>query len=354
MSFWNDISKPIVGLSPMDGITDFPFRAIQKKYGNPDVVYTEFTSVEGVCHGATRLLQDFEFDDAQRPVVAQIYGTTPSFFRQTAVLLCELGFDGIDINMGCPAKNVAHSGAGAALIETPKLAVEIIQQTKAGVGDFLNGQRTKDCPDITEEIAREVARRHALLPANYQPVTEMPVSVKTRVGFRQKVVDEWIPILAAEQPAVIAVHGRTLKQAYGGQADWEEIAKGAEYTKNTSILYFGNGDIKTRSQALEVIDTYAVDGVLIGRGSFGNPFIFRSDYVETDELRQTLLAIALEHAHLYEDSFAKYEKYSFLPMRKHLGWYVKGFQNASEIRQAVFRTNTAAEVEALFQEYDLL
>ena len=113
-NFWQTLELPIIGLSPMDGVTDQPFRHIQKKYGNPPVVYTEFTSTEGVCHGAEQLLSDFLYDETQRPIIAQIYGTTPEFFRQTTILLCELGFDGIDINMGCPAKNVAHSGAGAA------------------------------------------------------------------------------------------------------------------------------------------------------------------------------------------------------------------------------------------------
>ena len=147
-SFWDTLATPIIGLSPMDGLTDHPFRHIQKKYGNPTIMYTEFTSVEGVCHGATQLLKDFLFDETQRPLIAQIYGTTPSYFRQTAILLCQLGFDGIDINMGCPVKNVAHSGAGAALIKTPRLAQEIIAATKQGVINWQNGMREKDCPDL--------------------------------------------------------------------------------------------------------------------------------------------------------------------------------------------------------------
>ncbi|MDQ5950783.1 MAG: hypothetical protein QG639_59, partial [Patescibacteria group bacterium] len=145
--FWRQLPLPIVGLSPMDGVTDQPFRFIQKKYGKPAVVITEFTSVEGVCHGASPLLKDFQFDESQRPVVAQIYGTTPDFFRQTAIILCELGFDGIDINMGCPAKNVAHSGAGAALIQTPDLAQEIIRAVQQGISEWKNGATVDNCPD---------------------------------------------------------------------------------------------------------------------------------------------------------------------------------------------------------------
>ena len=130
---WHQIKKPILGLSPMDGITDSSFRYIQKKYGSPDVVYTEFATVEGLCRNAIRPLDDLIFDESQRPIVAQIYGKTLDFFRQTAIMVCELGFDGIDINMGCPAKNVAHSGSGAALIQTPELAQAIIKTTQAGV-----------------------------------------------------------------------------------------------------------------------------------------------------------------------------------------------------------------------------
>src|SRR5258708_7376435 len=194
-SFWQNLAKPIVGLSPMDGVTDAPFRYITKKYGNPDVIYTEFTSVEGVCHKAKELLKDFLYDETQRPIVAQVYGTTPKFFRQTAVVLCELGFDGIDINMGCPAKNVAHSGAGAALIKTPKLAQEIIRETKAGIQDWLNGMTSKDCPDISAEIAVEVEKRHQALPEQYQQRRPLPVSVKTRIGYDSPVIEEWIPTL---------------------------------------------------------------------------------------------------------------------------------------------------------------
>src|SRR3989344_245108 len=188
MNFWQQISQPIIGLSPMDGVSDHPFRHIQKKYGHPMVVYTEFASVEGICRGAVPLLKDFLYDETQRPIIGQIYGTTPKFFRQTAVLLCELGFDGIDINMGCPAKNVAHSGAGAALIKNPDLAQEIIRQTKAGVADWLQGSIASDLPDITGEIVAAVQAKHDALPAAYQEKRIVPVSVKTRVGYDQPVI----------------------------------------------------------------------------------------------------------------------------------------------------------------------
>ena len=357
-TFWQDLSAPILGLSPMDGVTDHPFRHIQKKYGQPALIYTEFTSVEGVCHGANRLLTDFLYDETQRPVIAQIYGTTPDFFRQTATILCELGFDGIDINMGCPAKNVAHSGAGAALIKNPKLAVQIINETKAGVDDYYNGKRASDCANITAQIAEEVKQRHALLPEWYQTRHEdstnpkVPVSVKTRVGFDEKVVEWWISTLLEHEPAAICVHGRTLKQQYGGQADWEEIAKGVPLCAQTKTRYLGNGDVHSYEQAVEKCSTYGVDGVLIGRASFGNPFIFRPEQ-ELQDAPDTY-EIAVEHAKLFEKTYQDGERYSFLPMRKHLGWYIKAIPQASEIRQKIYQTNTSQEVVALLTEYGLL
>lgn len=339
----------------MDGVTDHPFRHIQKKYGNPVVIYTEFTSVEGVCHGAERLLADFLYDETQRPIIAQIYGTTPVFFRETATLLCELGFDGIDINMGCPAKNVAHSGAGAALIKTPDLALEIIRETKAGVQDFLNGKRAKDCKHISKQIAAEIEKRSASVPKQLFDRTEIPVSVKTRVGYDSKVAEWWITTLLEEEPAAIAVHGRTLKQQYGGLADWDEIAKGAKVCKKLSphTIYLGNGDIKTRADAYQAVQTYNLDGVLIGRATFGNPWVF-DEYSKEDAVPENHYQIALEHARLFESTYSNQERYSFLPMRKHLGWYIHSIPGASEIRQKIYQTNTAAEVEILLKEYNLV
>ncbi len=364
-TFWDTLPRPILGLSPMDGVTDQPFRFIQKKYGNPSLIYTEFTSAEGVCHGATRLLEDFMFDETQRPIIAQIYGTTPSFFRQTATILCELGFDGIDINMGCPAKNVRHSGAGAALIKSPELAVEIIRETKAGVADYANGKRAKDCPDIVPEISTEVAKRHLALPKEYQEIRDIPVSIKTRIGYSHKVTEWWIQTLLSEQPVAIAVHGRILTQHHAGPVDWDEIAKAAQLCKNAGVVCLGNGDVHSVAEAQQKVAEYGVDGVLIGRSSMGNPFVFAPDNGSTEvfdentgQINKVALAkrfaIAVEHAQLFEDTYSHKEQYNFLPMRKHLGWYVTHIPQAAEIRQEMFKTNSAQEVKALFERYELL
>ena len=335
----------------MDGVTDQPYRFIQKKYGQPDLLYTEFTNVEGLCHGATQLLKDFIYDESQRHIIAQIYGKTPKYFRQVATIVCELGFDGVDINMGCPAKTVASSGAGAALIENPELAKEIIVATQAGVTDFLNGKRAKDCEDITPQMAALVSQRAQSVPKEVAERTAIPVSIKTRVGYHQPVTTEWISFLLEFEPAAIALHGRTLKQHYTGLASWEEIAVAAELAKKTNTILLGNGDIPSLSDAKEKIATYNVDGVLIGRGSFGNPYIFKSEPESSDP---SLTQIALEHSLLFEETYGKDERYNFLPMRKHLGWYVKGFRDAKEIRIALCQSNSAQEVKNILIEYNLI
>ncbi len=351
-SFWQNFSKPIIGLSPMDGVTDHPYRFIQKKYGNPDLIYTEFTNVEGLCHGAEKLLTDFLYDETQRTIIAQIYGTTPKYFRQAATILCELGFDGVDINMGCPAKTVASSGAGAALIKNPELAKQIIIETKAGVTDFLNGKRARDCEDIRPHIVAEVEKRHAALPPEHQQKTIIPVSVKTRIGYDKPVIEEWIPWLLEQEPAAIALHGRTLKQQYSGFASWDHIGQAAQLCKQTTTKMLGNGDISDLADAQTKITIYGLDGTLIGRASFGNPFIFLGEKTENPN---SLFQIAIEHSRLFEQTYSPiHPRYSFMPMRKHLGWYCSGFDAAKEVRAKLFLANSAADVETVFKEYNLI
>ncbi len=241
--FWSQLPKPIIGLSPMDGVTDQAYRHVQKNHGQPDLIVTEFTSAEGLSRNAIKLLDDFIYDETQRPVVAQIFGKEPESFRITALMACYLGFDGIDINMGCPAKNVSQHGSGAALIRTPELAQEIVRETKAGVQDWVNGKTLDECPSLKGPTKRLIMSRHKQLPAVYQERKEIPVSVKTRVGFDVPIVEEWIPRLLEVEPAAISLHGRTLKQLYAGEANWEEIAKAAEIVHQTQTLILGNGDL---------------------------------------------------------------------------------------------------------------
>lgn len=353
--FWQHLAQPIIGLSPMDGVTDQPFRHLTKKYGQPDVIYTEFATVEGFCRGVEKPLTDFLYDETQRPIVAQIYGTNPEFFRQSTIAICQLGFDGVDINMGCPAKSVSQSGAGAGLIRTPKLAQEIVRATQQGVMDWQNGATVRDCPDLTEPICQIIETRHQQLPATYQQHDrEIPVSVKTRIGYDQPITEEWLKYLLEVEPATIALHGRTLRQAYTGFANWEEIGKAAQLIKSNKpqITFLGNGDVHSRQQALEKVNQYHLDGILLGRATFGNPWIFLKD--ETEVTIEQRAALALEHSLLYEQTYQTDEKYRFLPMRKHLTWYIKNFPNASEVRVALVQTDNSDQVREILTKHGLL
>ena len=353
-SVWELLSQPIIGLSPMDGVTDLPFREICQRYGHPDILFTEFSSVEGICRKAVDLLKEFRYLPTQRPIIGQIYGTTPEFFRQSAILLCELGFDGVDINMGCPAKNVAHGGAGAALIQTPALAQQIIQATQTGVSQWANGADLEACPNLTQEIKDAVGQMRLESETIDLARRQIPVSVKTRIGFDKIVIKDWIKTLLEMAPAAITVHGRTLRQLYSGQADWEAISLAVETVREsgqkTKVL--GNGDITSRTQALSRISETKVDGVLIGRASFGNPWIFSATQVELTP--ETKAKVALEHAQLYEKTYGQDKKFSFLPMRKHLSWYTHSFPQARELRSVLVRSNSSFEAEAIFKQFELL
>lgn len=360
-NFWQTLPRPMLALSPMDGVTDQPYRHIHKKYGLPTLIYTEFTSAEGLCLSKGRLLRDLLYDESQRPIIAQIFGKRPDFFRQAAIIVCELGFDGFDINMGCPAKTVAHGGSGAGLIRTPRLAQEIVWATKQGVAEWQNGATVYDCADLPRRVADMIVARKALLPQRYQQRRPIPVSVKTRVGYETPITEEWLPYLLETEPAAIGLHGRTLEQGYSGLANWDEIGKAAEMAHRSGIPLLGNGDILTLAQAHERVRDYGVDGVLVGRATYGNPFFFHPERtpgpaeieLPRDEVA-TLAAIMVEHSELYEQTYHHYEKYFFSPMRKHLSWYAKRMHGGKKLRVPLMQSNSAAEVTQILQEQGYL
>lgn len=353
-SFWHNLPRPIVGLSAMDGVTDAAMREISAIHGAPDFMVTEFTSAEGVIRGITRLLRDFYFSDKQRPIVAQIFGTDPEAFRICAIICCFLGFDGIDLNMGCPADTVTQRGGGASLINNPILAQKLILATKKGVEEYVNGIELRDLPLSPEFISRinEQAKetvRHTL-----------PVSVKTRIGFDKPVIEEWIPTLLETEPDLITLHGRTLKQQYGGEADWEQIAIAAEIVHKTKTLIFGNGDLNTPEKIDAKIKESRVDGVWIGRAAMGNPWIFSQyrDYMDGKPYSQPntkeRFAVALEHARIFEEfnrTVFSADPIPFLNMRKHLGWYIKGFPNATDLRLELFQSNSSEDVARILSAH---
>jgi len=366
--FWNSIPKPIVGLSPMDGVTDASFRWIAARYGRPDLSMTEFTSVEGICAGAPGFIRDFVYSDAERPIIAQIYGRSPEQFYQVAHIVCELGFDGLDINMGCPAKNVASKGCGAGLILNPPLALELMHKAQRGIEDWVRGQRLEDLGLDTTVIDRVRAmnqlHRQEKPPALRRPI---PLSVKTRLGYDRVVVESWVSTLIEAKPAAISIHGRTLKQMYRGDADWQAIARGVEVARGSGTLVVGNGDVRSMEQLICRVRETGVDGVLLGRAALGNPWIFRDKQRVKEELRlptqsvptprdprddpaitqQERRCVMLEHSRHFERLWGTRR---FPAMRKHLAWYCKGFRGAVRWRTQMVRANSVQDVEGILMQ----
>jgi tRNA-dihydrouridine synthase B len=329
------------------------------------VVLTEFTNVEGLWRGSDRIFRDFLYTPAERPVVAQIFGNRPEYFYRAAHVVCELGFDGVDINMGCPARTVANKGGGAALIRMPETAKAIIRAVQQGVRDWANGQTLEDLemePQRIQRIRQMNEERVRIWGDN--PHIErrlLPVSVKTRLGYDSIVITDWVQELLELEPAVITIHGRTLAQHYKGEANWDAIAAAAEIVRKTGTLIFGNGDIHNLYEAAQRIRTAGVHGVLIGRASFGNPWLFRNrdrlkellntginptidDLPEIMPTREERLLMALEHAHVH--ARLKGEEH-YVKMRKHMGWYLGHFPGAKQVRNSLVRINNLAEVERI-------
>jgi tRNA-dihydrouridine synthase len=363
VSFWHHIQQPIIGLSPMDGVTDPAFRFIVARHGKPDVQVTEFVNVDEVCYGGEAAWQQLQYAEIERPIVVQIYGADPDKFYQVAQVVCELGFDGVDINMGCPSKNVSARGCGAALIRNPPLAREIIRAAHAGVTDWAAGHRIESIglrPKVVERVLALTSvagwgqSRRDSDPKRRTPV---PVSVKTRLGYDAVVIEDWVSILLEEHPEVISIHGRTLTQMYRGRADWGAIARAAKLIRETATLVLGNGDVESLHDLVTRVQETQVHGVLIGRGALGNPWIFRAKEWAKAQVNRSACAapvceislperfqVALEHARYFESLGGAPR---FAAMRKHLGWYCTGFFKAAEVRSQMFRATSSQDVERI-------
>jgi len=333
--FWENLKSPIIGLAPMDGVTDAPYRHMICKYSKPSLVMTEFTNVEGLARGAVSMLKELIYSEMERPVVAQIYGVELDSFYKVTLMCCYLDFDGIDINMGCPAKKVARRGSGAGMIKMPDHARKVIQSVKKACQDWSNGISLEDA-EIRPKIITVLQKIRSEEPTRRL----LPVSVKTRIGVDEIVTEEWISTLVEESPANITLHGRTLKQKYLGQANWDEIGKAAKICKQAGITLLGNGDVRSLEDAKEKIEEYGVDGVLVGRATFGNPWFFGKHEPSQEER----FKVAIEHAKYFEEN---YMDHAFFAMRKHLAWYCKGFDGAREMRSRLMQTTSSKEVKAI-------
>lgn len=343
MSFKDFIhSQNIIGLSPMDGYTDEPFRLVVTKISKPDVIFTEFVSAEGLSRGGVKLYDTLLYSPTEHPIVGQLFGKDPESFYKSAVVLCHLGFDGIDINMGCPAKTVTQHGSGAALIGKPELASEIIKSVQSGVDDWFNKKVSINDLNLNKKTI-EVIKRN-LKYSGKTIICHPTISIKTRIGVEKPVTPGWISHLLKHNLDFITLHGRTLKQGYSGVADWEEIKKAVDIAKGSNTLIWGNGDIQSRQQGIEYCQKYGVTGVLIGREALGNPWAFCDKVPDIREKFQTMVL----HANLFQQIFPHR---LFDGLRKNFLLYTSGHPHAKHLRAKLVRLNSLPELYALEDEF---
>ncbi len=341
LGFWGKLKKPIMVLAPMADVTDCAFRQIIAKYGKPDVFWTEFVSADGLAHPAARekLLIDLKFSENEHPIVAQIFGSNPDNIREAAKLCRELGFDGVDINMGCPDKSIEKQGAGAGMIKNPKLAREIIRAAKEGAGD-------------------------------------LPVSVKTRIGYNKNEMETWLREILSEDIAVLTVHLRTRKEMSLVPAHWDLMNRIVEIRNemNKETLILGNGDVLDVDDGRKKCAETGCDGAMLGRAVFGNPWLFSmQEYVDrspnnfllkifsrlsasasvassqhTPALKEKL-GVMIEHTKLFEEMLGKHKNFAI--MKKHYKAYVNGFDGAKELRMKLMDAENATEVEQIANDF---
>ncbi|PIU03986.1 hypothetical protein COT44_00485 [Candidatus Shapirobacteria bacterium CG08_land_8_20_14_0_20_39_18] len=310
-NFWQTIKKPVIGLAPMDGITDYPMRQIQCSVAKPDIMYTEFIQAEGFSRNQKVFKNKLFFKENEKPLVCQLVGYTPEAFYQTVQMVIKMGFDGIDINMGCPNHDVVSRGAGGGLIGNYDQSEKIINQ----------------CLEALDN--------------------KLPLSIKTRIIPDPVANKEWFAFLSKFPLSEITIHGRPIKQMQSGSVNWEAIKQGAEIIKKNNIICLGNGGVKTILEAEEFCNKYQLDGILIGQAALGNPWVFKSSYQPT---KQEILDILVKHGHLANDFYGP-KKY--LTILKHYSWYPKGFDGAKELRINLLKTRSIEEVEDVIAKQTL-
>ena len=314
-NFWRELPRPFFVLAPMEDVTDVVFRHVVSEAGRPDVFFTEFTNTESFCHpeGVHSVRGRLTFTEDEQPIVAHIWGDKPEHFKEMSIGMAEMGFKGIDLNMGCPVPNVAAKGKGAGLIQRPETAAEIIQAAKAG---------------------------------------GLPVSVKTRLGYSE--IEEWrdwLKHVFEQDIANLSIHLRTRREMSKVDAHWEligEIKKLRDEIAPDTLLTI-NGDIPDRKTGLELAEKYGIDGVMIGRGIFHNPYAFEKEPKE--HTSEELLGLLRLHRDLF-DKYSKEESRLFKPLRRFFKIYVRGIRGAGELRNQLMQTNTTDEVRALLNEFE--
>lgn len=314
MDIWQKLTKPIFILAPMEDVTDTVFRQILLTTGRPDIFFTEFTNVDGLfSQGENIVAKRLQFTASEKPIIAQIWGLKPENFCKAAQKIGEMGFDGIDLNMGCPQHDVTSHGACSALIKNHSLATEIIKATQEGAAG------------------------------------KMPVSVKTRIGFHTMQTDEWIGFLLEHNLSALTIHGRTVKEMSKVPAHWDEIGKAKVLRDKIApkTLIIGNGDVMTVAEAQEKVTQYGLDGIMIGRGIFHNPWLFNPKINPETQTLTVRLEILHKHVALYNKTWGKQKQYPTL--KKYFKIYLSGFDGAAEIRNQFMETNTPEEALQLAQ-----
>ncbi|MGX7198191.1 tRNA dihydrouridine synthase [Enterococcus olivae] len=312
-NFWEELPKPFFVLAPMEDVTDVVFRHVVKEAGAPDVFFTEFTNSDSYCHpdGIQSVRGRLVFTEDEQPMVAHIWGDKPEFFRQMSIGMAEMGFQGIDINMGCPVPNVADRGKGSGLILRPEVAAELIEAAKAG---------------------------------------GLPVSVKTRLGFKDlEEMEAWITHILKQDVANLSIHLRTRKEMSKVDAHYEVIpqimAIRDRIAPQTKITI--NGDIADRQAGLALAEKYGVDGIMIGRGIFKSPYAFEKEPREhSPEELLGLLRMQLD----LQDQYAELVPRSIVGLHRFFKIYVKGFPGASDLRVRLMNTKSTDEVRAILDE----
>ncbi|WP_091529321.1 tRNA dihydrouridine synthase [Alkalibacterium subtropicum] len=316
-NFWKDLPKPFFILAPMEDVTNVVFRHVIAEAGRPDVFFTEFTNTVSYCHpeGRNSVRGRLTFTEDEQPLVAHIWGDQPEYFREMSIDMAKAGFAGIDINMGCPVPNVAGKGKGSGLIRRPEVAADLIEAAKAG---------------------------------------GLPVSVKTRLGYTK--LDEWrdwITHLLKQDIVNLSIHLRTRKEMSKYDAHWEmipDIVKVRDEVAPDTLITI-NGDIPDRQTGLELVEKYGVDGVMIGRGVFTNPFAFETEAREHSA--EEMLGLLRLHLDLFDEyEFSAEVQQSFKPLRRFFKIYVRGIRGASGLRTALMETKTTDQVRDLLDEFE--
>ncbi|MEK7579012.1 MAG: tRNA-dihydrouridine synthase family protein [Patescibacteria group bacterium] len=315
-SFWKKLKKPFFCLAPLADVTDPAFRRIIAKYGKPDVLWTEFVSADGLFRGGyDALIGDLDYTEEERPILAQFFSREPEYMVKAAELAISMGFDGIDINMGCPDENVCKQGAGAAIIKDPERAKEIIRATQ-------------------EAISK-----------SKRPI---PLSIKTRIGYNTNEIETWLPALLQTKPSAITVHGRTKKEMSKVPARWDVIARAVEIRNEIApeVLIIGNGDVKDLDDAHAKVKESKCDGIMLGRAIFGNPWLFGG--VPRPDLPERL-RVLVEHIMLFDELLSK--RKSFATMKKHFKSYVHGEGGNKSLVMALMETKTPAEALEVIKNF---